>query len=155
LIPTADLTQEKRSDGSARRRPCVYHWWRIRYRVACSSSEPHVVIADSKITVAPADPESGRRFQVELPDHAEEFFAERTEAINPEIVTGFATDVYTSRLISQRLQPHLNSLGREIGASTNRCTDVESRYYTMTGQAIQFAFSVNMTGVTEDAHVSA
>ncbi|MDB4103046.1 hypothetical protein N9549_03110 [Acidimicrobiales bacterium] len=36
----------------------------------------------------------------------------------------------------------------------DRCIDVESRDCTITNQAIQFAVSANMIGMTEDAHLS-
>ena len=72
------------------------------------------VLADRKITVAPADAEAGGRFQVALADHMQELALVRTEKTSAEIMTGFDPEVHTFRLISRRLKSHLNSLGGEI-----------------------------------------
>jgi len=72
------------------------------------------VLADRKITVLPADPEAGGRFQVALPDHMEELALVRREQTSAEIITGFDPAVHTFRLISRRLKTHLNSLGGEL-----------------------------------------
>ena len=72
------------------------------------------VLPEHAITVSPADPDAGGRFQVALADHMLELgevFGEQTSA---EVMAGFDPAVHTFRLISRRLKSHLNSLGGEL-----------------------------------------
>jgi anaerobic selenocysteine-containing dehydrogenase len=72
------------------------------------------VMAEHTITVQPADPDAGGRFQVGLADHIEELAQVRAEHDSAQIITGYDPEVHTFRLISRRLKTHLNSLGGEI-----------------------------------------
>ncbi len=72
------------------------------------------VLPQHAITVTPADPDAGGRFQVALEDHIEELATVWDETTSAELIRGFDPTIHTFRLISRRLKTHLNSLGAEL-----------------------------------------
>lgn len=72
------------------------------------------VMPEYAITVEPADPSAGGRFQVGISDHMEELAQVRAEQDSAAIINGYDASVHRFRLISRRLKTHLNSLGAEI-----------------------------------------
>lgn len=102
------------------------------------------VMPEYAITVQPADPDAGGRFQVGLADHIEELAQVRAEHDSAQIITGYDPEVHTFRLISRRLKTHLNSLGGEIPGLRDK---------TSTNYAYMNPADMDQLGLVEDGLV--
>lgn len=102
------------------------------------------VVPEYAITVAPAKPDAGGRFQIALADHMEELTDVRNETTSAEVMRGFDPDVHTYRLISRRLKSHLNSLGGELPGLQRK---------NSTNYAYMNPADIDELGVTDDGLV--